>query len=167
MRCNNLKTIIVHENNPVFYATECCLINKDEMSLVVGFNVNNGNVLIPDGVKVISHSAFYGRNTIKKVILSESVEKIEYSAFAECLNLEYVYLNDNLKSLEGFTFNNCINLKEIIMPSTIENIKFTNIDGILIDTTSTTASYDTKIEYISWINSSRNILQSMGHLILH
>ena len=42
--CNNLKSIIVHENNQVFYATECCLINKDEMSLVVGFNVNDGNV---------------------------------------------------------------------------------------------------------------------------
>lgn len=120
--CNNLKSIIVHENNPIFYTTDCCLINKSDESLVVGFNVIDGIILIPDGVKVISHSAFYGRNSIKKVILSESVEKIEYSAFAECLNLEYVHLNDNLKSLEGFTFNNCVNLKEIIMPSTIENI---------------------------------------------
>ena len=120
--CNNLKSIIVHENNPVFYATECCLINKGEMSLVVGFNVNDGNVLIPDGVKIISHSAFYGRNSIKKVILSESVELIEFSAFAECLNLEYVYLNDNLKCLEGLTFQNCISLKEVVMPTSIDNI---------------------------------------------
>ena len=92
------------------------------MSLVVGFNVNDGNVLIPDGVKIISHSAFYGRNSLKKVILSESVELIEFSAFAECLNVEYVYLNDHLKCLEGLTFHNCISLKEVVMPTSIDNI---------------------------------------------
>ncbi len=120
--CNNLKSIIVHENNQYFYATESCLVDRNEQKLVVGFNVPDGNVDIPEGIKVIANSAFYGRTSIKRVTLSESVETIEYSAFAECKNLEYVYLNKNLKNLVGFTFNNCINLKEVVMPTSLENV---------------------------------------------
>ena len=120
--CNNLKSIIVHENNQYFYATESCLVDRNEQKLVVGFNVSGGNVVIPEGIKVICDSAFYGRTSIKRVTLSETVEKIEYSAFANCQNLEYVYLNKNLKYLEGFTFDNCTNLKEVIMPIRIESM---------------------------------------------
>lgn len=120
--CNKLKSIIVNEENKKFYSTNSCLVDRTTKTLVVGLNVEDGIVIIPDGIKTIARNAFYGRTSLKKVTLSESVEIIEYSAFEECTNLEYVYLNKNLKELEGYTFVNCIKLKEVIMPTTIEHI---------------------------------------------
>lgn len=120
--CNNLKSIIVDSENRVLYSTDSCLINRTTQTLVVGFNVESGIVNIPDGIKVIAHSAFYGRTTIKEVYFSDSVEIIEYSAFSECPNLEYVKINENLKEFEGFTFDSCIRLKEVVMPSSVEHL---------------------------------------------
>lgn len=120
--CNNLKSIIVDSENKVLYSTESCLINRTTQTLVVGFNVENGIVNIPEGIKVIAHSAFFGRKTIKEVYFSDSVEIIEYDAFAKCINLEYVKLNENLREFEGFTFEECFKLKDVVMPSSIEHL---------------------------------------------
>lgn len=72
----------------------------------------------------------------------------------------YCIYAPNMINARRFHLNNF----SLSTPSTIENIKFTNIDGILIDTTSTTASYDTKIDYVSWLNNSRSIMQSMASI---
>ena len=47
-------------------------------------------------------------------------------------------------------------------PSTIENIEFTNITGILLDTTSTNQSFDSKAGYSDWLNTSYSIINNMA-----
>lgn len=64
---------------------------------------------------VIPHSAFEGKQTLRKVVFPPVVEKIYRGTFEECSNLVEVdfSLAENLKQIEYRSFSNCSNLKSI------------------------------------------------------
>lgn len=64
---------------------------------------------------VIPHSAFEGKQTLRKVIFPPVVEKIYCYTFMGCSNLVEVdfSLAENLKQIENGSFSNCSNLKSI------------------------------------------------------
>ena len=65
--CNKLKSIIVNDENKKFYSTNSCLVDRTTKTLIVGLNVEDGIVTIPDGIKTIARNAFYGRTSLKKI----------------------------------------------------------------------------------------------------
>ena len=59
-------------------------------------------IVIPDGVTEISHSAFRGAG-LEKVTLGKNVESFEPWAFGECANLKSIDLPDGFKEIGSYS----------------------------------------------------------------
>lgn len=62
------------------------------------------SVTIPNSVKNINMSAFFGNEYLKTVILGNSVENINTYAFAECPKIKEMYIPESVKSIDGEAF---------------------------------------------------------------
>ena len=82
------------------------------------------SIQLPDTVKTIGTSAFYGYTNLVDIDL-RNVETIGSSAFYNCTGLEKITFPDTLTSIGGYAFYNCTGLNcNIIIPDSV-----TNIDG--------------------------------------
>ena len=95
--CDSLKVIKVRKGNKVYDSRKGCnaIIESATGCLLQGCE----NTTVPDGVKVISGSAFY-RSKIKKIKLPSSLETIERGAFAECKELKKLVIPGSVKIIE-------------------------------------------------------------------
>ena len=83
---------------------------------------NNSDIVIPEGVKEISDSAFFGLTNLKSVVVPEGVKKIGASCFGTCYGLERCVLPDSLKELGELAFWGCSNLREVYLGDKIETL---------------------------------------------
>ena len=95
--CSSLKEIKVKKGNRYYDSRKGCnaIIESATGCLLQGCE----NTTVPDGVKVISSSAFY-RSKIKKIKLPSSLEIIERGAFAECKELKKLVIPGSVKIIE-------------------------------------------------------------------
>ena len=102
-------------DNTPFYENltdEFCVIGD----VLIKYNGNGGNVIVPDGVRIIADGVFAGRFSIKSVKLPKSMEYIGNSAFRSCANLTEVYFNEEKSPIVGENaFEGCplINYDEV------------------------------------------------------
>lgn len=115
--------------------------------LLDGHGFEGGELVIPDGVKVIGDGAFSGMENITSLTVPEGVSKIGANAFADCSGLESVTLPDSLsdigygafsgckllkrvslgsglKNIESNSFEKCVSLTDIVLPDTVEQIGY-------------------------------------------
>lgn len=76
---------------------------------------NDSEVVIPNGVKVISFRTFSGKLNLEKLIIPEGVEIISDKAFEYCFFLKEVVLPQSLKKIGNRCFAIC-NIKELNHP---------------------------------------------------
>lgn len=95
--CSSLKEIKVKKGNRDYDSRKGCnaIIESATGTLLQGCV----NTVVPDGVKVISSTAFY-RSKIKKIKLPSSLEIIERGAFAECKELKKLVIPGSVKIIE-------------------------------------------------------------------
>lgn len=85
----------------------------------LGFaNENIKSIIIPDGIKTIGMSAFFGA-TFDTVAIPDSVSVIGEYAFATNSSLKNATLGSSVTRLHTGTFYGCNNLKKLIMPKNI------------------------------------------------
>ncbi|MBR3994746.1 MAG: leucine-rich repeat protein [Clostridia bacterium] len=102
------------ENTPFYenLTDEFCIVGD----ILIKYNGNGGDVIVPDGVRIIADGTFAGRFSIKSVKIPESVEYIGNSAFRSCVNLTEVYIDGEKKTVVGENaFEGCplINYDEV------------------------------------------------------
>ena len=131
--CKSLKEINIPESvivtgEDAFENTPWLQANREKSSLVVvndilvdGFTAN-GDVIIPDGVKIICSSAFQKNEEMTSVTIPDSVSEIKEKAFYRCKNLKTVTMNSSLKIIEDYAFFNCDKLEKIVLPESINKI---------------------------------------------
>ena len=118
--------------------------------VLVHCEVNNPDVIIPDGVRKIAYSAFKqeddfnGTDKLKTVVIPESVEDIDNEAFQycknlskvtilgpadigreaflSCSNLKTVYLADGVRVIGAECFAYCDKLEELYIPESVTEI---------------------------------------------
>ena len=95
--------------------------HKEDFVIVGGgillkYNGKGGDVVIPDGVKIIGECAFDKNDAVRSIVMSKSVEKIGKSAFGNCSILQKAVLSDNISVIEERAFENCVMLSEIELP---------------------------------------------------
>lgn len=93
--------------------------------------INNKNVVIPNGVKVITKEAFLSgfsvfhraKHKIEKLWIPSSVKEIEKGTFSECKKLKSVEILSGLTKIEQDLFRDCKNLNKVVLPDSIRFIE--------------------------------------------
>ncbi len=104
--CGYIYDIVIEKDNPVYYAENGCLIEKETSTLIAG--AANGN--IPNGVVSIERGAFKNRIGLMEIILPESVKEIAEDAFAGCSNLMTIEVSPQNEVY--YSQDSCLLLKE-------------------------------------------------------
>lgn len=115
--CSNLSTICVDANNVIYDSRDNCnaIIETSTNTLVHGCKTT----IVPNGIKTIGNSAFYGINTLEKIILPESVESIDFYAFMNCQKLKQIVFANNIEYIGHYAFDGCKSLKRISLPKSV------------------------------------------------
>ncbi len=79
------------------------------------------SVIIPEGIEIISASAF-DMCDAESIVIPNSVKSIEFFAFGGCTNLKSVKLPEGLKVIEAYAFAFCEELEPVIIPRSVESI---------------------------------------------
>ena len=79
-------------------------------------------VEVPYGTKCICDKAFYGKKTLKKVVLPETIETYGYGIFKNCENLETIILPSNIRHIPNGFLSGCKKLKSIHIPNSVTSI---------------------------------------------
>ncbi|MDR0587095.1 MAG: leucine-rich repeat domain-containing protein [Treponema sp.] len=90
------------------------------------------SVYIPDGVRVIEKSAFYGNKKLSRVRLPETLVTIEGSAFCMNENLSRIKLPQGLTKIGGGAFRSCA-LTELVIPDSVTFIGYEAFYGNKIE----------------------------------
>ena len=92
-----------------------------EKGTVLKYNGEMRDVVIPDGVTRIGHSAFHGKE-IETVVIPEGVTEIGRHAFEKCRKLRKVTLPETVKLIGEEAFYVCPSLREVRVPAGAETI---------------------------------------------
>ena len=97
--------------------------NKEDLVIPGGITVIGSNfahnkkistVTIPDSVKIIESRAFKFCNDLTCVVIPDSVTTIERQAFSNCKNLTGVVIGKGVTSIEEGAFTGCSSLNSIV-----------------------------------------------------
>ena len=113
--------IIVEEGSLAFKVVDGLLINTATNELVLS-EMGVTDVVIPEGVKVITRNAFENRD-LTSVQFPSSLEVIGEDAFALCANLTEIELPDSIIELRDGAFVRCEQLRQVILPEGLKSIK--------------------------------------------
>lgn len=130
--CNNLVSIEVDKFNDRFSSMGCnILFNKEKKELisicktskliddieVIGEKVFTDTdveeVVLPNSIKKLSSSAFYGNTKLKKIVLNEGLVTIGDYAFRDCSSLEEITLPKSVLYIGANAFIGCYNLNGV------------------------------------------------------
>ena len=102
-KMNSFEEIIVDESNQHYTSIDGVLYSKDKTILHMYPSAKKSeSLIIPNGVKTIDESAFYGVSDLGTIVLPHSLKTIKDMAFWNCKSLEKIIMN----AVEEPTFNN-------------------------------------------------------------
>lgn len=122
---NSVRYIASH----VFYETPWLDAQKDTFvicgdGILLKYNGNDTEVVIPTGVKMIS-SAFPEGSNLTNVTIPDSVTLIGNYAFDDCHSLTSIYIPENVAKIELKAFEDCSQLKSVTMPKSCQFNQYT------------------------------------------
>ena len=100
----DLKSIVVADDNPVYWSDGKALYSKDKTQLLKIFAYHLYEFKVPEGVRSISEYAFRGQWNLRKIIFPKSLEQIEQYAFYRCINLSTVIGIESVERIEDSAF---------------------------------------------------------------
>ena len=123
--CINLKNIEVSYNNAYYQSIDGNLYSKNGDILIrYAIGKNNESFIVPDTVTEISANAFYGCETLQRVVVSDSVTEIGDWAFMGCTRLADIKISENLTEIKNELFALCESLERIVIPNSVKKINY-------------------------------------------
>ena len=93
-----------------------------ENGILKEYKGSGGDVIVPEGVKRIGHSAFQDCTALTGIALPEGVERIETRAFSGCTALRTVILPEGLREIWRSAFSGCTALASMDLPESLADI---------------------------------------------
>ena len=112
---------LVDAANGFYTSREGMLLTKDTETLIRGNMGNDGEVVIPDGVKIVGEGAFKSLG-LECATIPNSVTNIGVSAFEGCWDLAQVIIPGSVKTIEMRAFDSCENLVSLEIARGLESI---------------------------------------------
>ena len=106
--CNNLSTISVHPDNPVYASENGLLLSRDKTVLIYCPGGRKGAFVIPEGVVQIGTNAFSDSVGLTSIMIPKSVIDIGKEPFRNCHALTSITaysVNPAFISVNGILFN--------------------------------------------------------------
>ena len=118
--CNSLKIITVDSRNTTYDSRENCnaIIETQTNTLIQGCQATT----IPQSVKSIGSSAFYGCSSLTSISIPNGVVTLDSSAFYACTGLTSITIPDNVVRLGNWCFAGCTQLTNLTLGSSLTNI---------------------------------------------
>lgn len=127
--CTSLERIKLNNTlshiGPLAFQGTAYLNTNDKEFLVLGdgilvkYSGTSEDVTLPDNVKQIAGSAFYGNKNIKKITFTDNVSYIGMRSFMNCTALETVAFGKGLKAIDKEAFAMCSSLKKASVPESV------------------------------------------------
>ena len=95
-----------------------CIVND---ILIDGYNME-GDLAVPEGVRVIAGNAFCSNTKITSVTFPDSLVTIGDSAFTECTGIESLTVPEGVESIGEYSFSACENLVSVKLPDSLASI---------------------------------------------
>lgn len=95
----------------------------DSRGQLVQYNGRGGDVVVPEGVRIIGEECFAKNERIFTVKLPESVVEIRARAFNLCTELEEINIPAAVETIEHHAFSECGSLREIVLPDGLLSLK--------------------------------------------
>lgn len=157
--CDAIETLnyvtVDNVHTGIYVLENGCYIAMQTKTLIIGVASNSdGEVIIPDGVKIINEAAFENRKGVTSVSIPASVTAIKGRAFQNCENitavtfdmdgdlemigwwafagltkLKSITLPNRFQILEGSSFDGCVELEEFVINNTIRRIDSDTFDN--------------------------------------
>lgn len=144
--CSNLENIEVALENPFFFSSGNCVIERDSHNLIIGTK----NSIIPDDGSVIQigNSAFRDCVGLARITIPEGVtvikgvpdllengatQPITTGAFSGCIDLEEVILPESMRVIGTGAFYGCVKLSSVNLPyglTEIHNAAFMKCESL-------------------------------------
>lgn len=128
LRSAGIEDIEISVNNPYYSTYDGIVYNRDRTFLFGCPSGRTGKVVIPDGVKEINESAFYGCK-ITDIVIPDSVTEIGASAFVST-DIKSFTFSKSMDTIPESMFSSCQNFTDIKIPAHIRKIEkyaFSNI----------------------------------------
>ena len=118
--CLKLESISISSSNAIYDSRNNCnaIIKKSSNTLIVGCKKSS----IPNTVKTIGASAFYGCGGMNTISIPSSVTSIGELAFSGCKDLTVIEIPASVTSIGNSAFSNCSNLISMTLPSSINSM---------------------------------------------
>ena len=103
--CDNIESLVVDENNPVYDSRNNCnaIIETATNTLLRGCV----NTVIPNSILIIGERAFYGLDEITQLNIPNGVVSIGERAFYDCSGLTSVEIPNTVKNIGEYAFYDC------------------------------------------------------------
>ena len=118
--CNNLRFIIVDEDNPYYDSRDECdaILETATDKLMTGCK----STVIPATTKSIGRLSFSYCRNLSTIAIPGSVEIIEPDAFQYCQSLREITIPEGVSKLGGYAFESCRELSKVSLPSTLTSL---------------------------------------------
>jgi len=132
--CDNLISMDVVPDNPIFSSVDGVVFNKDQTELILYPRGRQGDYVIPNSITSISQGAFYECKGLTSVIIPNSVISLGSYSFERCTGLTSVIIPNSVTLIENSVFQYCFNLTSIIIPDSVTSIgslAFSSCTGLI------------------------------------
>ncbi len=120
--CDSLTKITVSMENHNYTAEDGILYDKNKTELIYCPGAKQGKIQLPDDLKDIRKTAFYGCENVTDIVLPESLTNIERNAFQRCKSLTDIIIPKNVTNIGDSAFYNCTELKSIKITGSVTEI---------------------------------------------
>ena len=93
-----------------------------ENGVLISYDGDDTDVVIPDGVTSIGHWAFSDRYEITSVTIPDSVTSIGWYAFFHCVGLTSVVIGNGVTTIGENAFTCCYDLTSVTIPDNVTSI---------------------------------------------
>lgn len=120
--CRSLTEINVASDNPYYCSVDGVLYDKP-LTTLISCPGQKQDIVIPDGVTIISDFAFSDCQNLRSVVLPDGLIEIGWYAFGWCPNLNNVVIPNSVVYINESAFHGCSSLSSIILPDN-DNVVF-------------------------------------------